>query len=163
MQEVVFHPFLPVLNQETKILILGSFPSVISRKENFYYMNKNNRFYSVLSTIYAVDFNRATIAKKIALLHQFHLGLFDVISSCAIENSRDGSIKNAKANDIPSLLKQTAIKKIVCNGKKAYTLLMDAYPNLKDMTICCPSTSSANASFSLEQLVFAYQNALSEE
>lgn len=160
VQEKLFHPFTPIVDDKTEILILGSFPSVISRKENFYYMNKNNRFYKVLSAIYAEDFYHADLKKKIALLHQYHIGLFDVISSCIIHNSSDLTIKEAQVNDIPSLIKDTAIRKIVCNGKKAYELLLKAHGSLQNMTIYCPSTSSANATFSFEQLVQIYKAAL---
>ena len=150
MQKV--HTIKPIYNANSKILILGSMPSVISTKENFYYANKNNRFWQIINILFKVDLK--TNNEKIEFLHKNNIAMWDVIKSCDIEKSSDASIKNVKTNDIKNLLKNTNIKYIICIGNKSYQLYLkylDKQINLP--LIKLPSTSSANATYSLERLI----------
>ncbi len=150
---IVYHSLAPVYDKNCKILILGSFPSVKSRELGFYYMHKTNRFWQVLEQVY-----EEKIIDKKSFLLKHHLALFDVVYSCEIENSKDTSIKKVKPNDINKLLKESQIKKIYTTGKKAHELYMKyIYPKTKISDICLPSTSSANASYTLNDLKEKYQ------
>ncbi len=151
--ERLIHPLKPIYDEESKILILGSFPSVYSRQNNFYYAHPQNRFWNMLENIFADK-----IDDKIKFLQRHHLALWDVIASCEIIGSSDASIKNVEVNDIPKLLKETNITKILLNGQKAYNLYCKY---LKDKiaieAICMPSTSPANATYSLDDLIKIYK------
>ena len=147
----IYHPLKPIYTKDSKILILGSIPSVVSRKQNFYYANPNNRFWKILEVLFAVKLT--TTEEKISFLNQHHIALWDVIKSCNIKGSSDSSIQNSELNDISSLLKQTKIKYIFCTGKKAYELFKK---NFSYKCYYLPSPSSANATYSLEKLVHEY-------
>lgn len=157
MSERKVHPFAPVFAENAEILILGTFPSVRSRQNQFYYGHPQNRFWQVLAQIYE-DECPFTIDEKTWFLFKHHIALWDVLSSCEIKDSTDSSIKNPAVNDIDPLLKTTKIKRIFCNGKKAQALY-DKY--LKKQTgieaICLPSTSPANAAWSLSKLIDAWR------
>lgn len=150
--ENIKHPFEPIIDKECNILILGSFPSIKSRENKFYYMHPQNRFYKLLSKIYNEDFVNADINMKKKLLLENHIAIYDVIESCEIINSDDNKIKNVKYVDVLNLLKNCKIKKIYLNGKKAYELFIKKYPKLQDMAYYLPSTSPANAAFSFDKL-----------
>jgi len=148
----VQHTLEPIYNENSEILILGSMPSVTSRQEGKYYAHKTNRFWVVMSLVFN---EKIEDWKKFILKH--NLALWDVIGECDIIGSSDNTIKNVVVNDIEGLLKKTKIKKIFVLGKKAYDLY-NKY--LKDMlridAIYLPSTSSANAQFTTEQLADIY-------
>ena len=150
------HTFDKYIPPNCNILILGSFPSVISRNKNFYYMNKNNRFYKVLAALLDENFLNEDIEIKKELLSKYHIGLFDVIKECEITNSSDSTIKNVIYNDIYNIVKENNIKHIFLNGKKAYELFQNNFSELLNIATYLPSTSSANASFSLEKLISYY-------
>ncbi len=145
------HPFSPIFDENSEILILGSFPSVISRKKEFYYANKNNRFWKTMELIF-----EEKIEDYSFFCHQHHIALWDVIQSCSIKGSDDASITNVVVNDIESLLTQTKIHTIFLTGKKALSLY-DKYIHLNIKHIGLPSTSSANAKMRLEDLVESYR------
>lgn len=155
-----FHPFEPVWNEHSKILILGSMPSVVSVQRGFYYMHPSNRFWKMLGLIYNENVYDYQIKEKKDFILKHNLALFDVIESCDIINSSDQSITKVLTNRIEELIDNSQISKIILNGKKAYELFVEAYPNYLDMAICLPSTSSANASYSLERLVEEWQKVL---
>ena len=150
--ENIKHPFEPIIDKDCNILILGSFPSIKSRENKFYYMHPQNRFYKLLSKIYNEDFVNADINMKKKLLLENHIAIYDVIESCEIINSDDSKIKNVKYADVLNLLKNCKIKKIYLNGKKAYELFIKKYPKLQYMVYYLPSTSPANAAFSFDKL-----------
>lgn len=150
-KEHIVHPFSPVYDQESRVLILGSFPSVISRKQNFYYANPHNRFWPVMEQL----FNDPVIDKE-AFCHKHHIALWDVIHDCTIKGSSDASITDVTVNDIASLLPDTHIQTIFTTGKRAGSLY-DKYVSLDTEHINLPSTSSANASMHLEDLVESYR------
>lgn len=149
----VIHPFKPIYNQNSKILILGSFPSIKSREDAFYYSHPQNRFWKVLEKIYHEKIENSKEGKTTFLLrHQ--IAIWDSIYSCEIENSEDASIKNAVANDLSPLLKNSSIEKIFCNGNASYQVFQKYYCKKNLLPVkALPSTSPANARYSLEKLV----------
>ncbi len=148
--EHVRHPFPPVFDENSKVLILGSFPSVISRQKSFYYANVNNRFWKVMAILFQEE-----IEDKKAFCLKHHIALWDVIQSCSINGSNDASITDVKVNAIHSLVEQTQIRTIFLTGKKAESLFKK-YIHIQIETIGLPSTSSANAKMHLDDLVEAY-------
>lgn len=156
----VQHTFEPVFNNNSQILILGSFPSVKSREQNFYYGHPQNRFWKLLASIYGEDVP-ATIEEKKQLLFNNHIAVWDVIASCNIIGSSDSSIKDVIANDMDIIFSKANIKKVIANGDKAYKLYKrycekDNQPQL----IKLPSTSPANAAFSIEKLKIVWAKEL---
>lgn len=159
------HEFEPVFNKTSKILILGTFPSVKSREQQFYYGHPQNRFWKVLAAL-TKESIPLTIPEKKQLLLRHQIALWDVIQRCEIIGSSDSSIRNVIPADIPSLLKKTSITAIFGNGSKAcelfkkYTLPLlskEITTNTQDkkiVTSICklPSTSPANAAWNLERL-----------
>lgn len=145
------HNIPPLYDENSKILILGSFPSVKSREDEFFYAHPQNRFWKVISNItnYPLPKN---IQEKKKMLKENHIALFDVIESCDILGSSDSSIKNVKANDISLILEKADIKKIFLNGTKAFDLYKKYNGNLDIDFEKLPSTSPANARYSLEML-----------
>lgn len=148
------HTFGPVYNKNSKILILGSFPSVKSRELNFYYGHPQNRFWKLMSKIYNEE-----IGDEIDIKNQFlsknNIALWDSLKSCEIKGSSDASITNVEINNIEELIKKSNISKIIFNGKTAYNLFvknadMTKYSNLEIRIL--PSTSPANAAYSLDKL-----------
>lgn len=152
MKNKIVHPFEPIITKDAEILILGSFPSVISRNNSFYYGNPKNRFWSLLKEIYGIDFNGLSNLEKKKVLNELHIALYDIVYSCTINGSSDNSIEDVIYSDIPSLIKDTKINRIFCNGKIAYELLLKKYPQYKDISYCLPSTSPANALWSFSKL-----------
>ena len=153
----VNHSFPIFIDSNSKILILGSFPSVKSREEDFYYMHKQNRFYKILSNLFNEDFYNVDINTKKELLSKYHIALYDVIESCEIENSNDETIKNVEPSNIKEYIKNTNIKHIFINGNKAKELFIKYNNDLINMTIFLPSTSARNARFNLEKLTNEYK------
>ena len=147
------HPIPPVYDECSQILILGSFPSVKSREEQFFYGHPQNRFWRVLAAVFEREVPVTTEEKK-GLLLECGVALWDVIASCDIEGSADSSIKNVVPNEIEMILETADIQRIFVNGKTS-----EKYYNqyLREKTgraaVCLPSTSPANASWSLERLI----------
>ncbi|MBR5386153.1 MAG: DNA-deoxyinosine glycosylase [Clostridiales bacterium] len=153
---MIIHPIQPVYDKDSKVLILGSFPSVKSREEGFFYGHPQNRFWKVTASIFDEEIPRTPQEKK-AFLIRNHIALWDVIGSCDIDGSSDSSIRNVKVNDISMILTTADIKAIYLNGKKAYHLYQQYLePTINREGICLPSTSPANAAWSLERLKQAW-------
>ena len=153
---MIIHPIQPVYDKDSKVLILGSFPSVKSREEGFFYGHPQNRFWKVTASIFDEEIPRTPQEKK-AFLIRNHIALWDVIGSCDIDGSSDSSIRNVKVNDISMILTTADIKAIYLNGKKAYHLYQQYLePTINRESICLPSTSPANAAWSLERLKQAW-------
>ncbi len=149
----VNHTFPPIYDQNSKILILGTFPSVKSREGDFYYHHPQNRFWKVLSRIFEMDVPQ-TIEDKKKMLLENNTAIWDVIASCEIIGSSDASIKNIVPADISVVLENSPIERIYANGNKAYELYMKhCFPTTGREIIKLPSTSPANAVFSLDKLV----------
>lgn len=156
----VKHPFPPLYDENSQILILGSFPSVKSREVKFFYGHPQNRFWKVVADVFDEKIPE-TIEDKKSLILKNHLALWDVISECEITGSSDASIKNAKANDISKILKDSSIKKIIVNGKTAerlYIKYIEPITGIK--AVVMPSSSPANAAWSLDRLIEAWANEL---
>lgn len=148
----VTHPFDPIWDENSRILILGSFPSVRSRADNFYYGHPQNRFWRVLAGLYAEPIPQ-TVEEKKAFLLRRGIALWDVISSCEIENSSDVSIRNAEVNDLSAIFARADIRAVYTNGKAADKLYRKYHER---GAVCLPSTSPANAAWSLEKLLAAW-------
>lgn len=147
------HSIPPIFSKDSEKLILGSFPSVISRERQFFYANDKNRFWRVIAEIYRSDLP-STIDKKTELILKNRLALWDVIYSCDIENSADASIKNVTANDIAGLITKTNIKKIFVNGGKAFELYNKlVLPKVGIEAVKLPSTSPLNAAMKTDDLI----------
>lgn len=150
------HPIAPVYNRESRILILGSFPSVKSRENHFFYGHPQNRFWKVLALIFEAEVPQ-TIPEKKAFLLCHKVAVWDVIASCEIEGSSDSSIRNVVTNDLRDILDTAEIKQIYVNGKKAEQLYRKYIePKTGRTAICLPSTSPANAAWSVKRLVEAW-------
>ena len=142
---MVVHPIEPLYDTNSKILILGSFPSVKSREHMFFYSHPKNRFWKVLSAVFDCEMP-CSIEEKREFLHKNRIVLWDVIESCDISGSADSSIKNVKANNISRILDNAPIERIFVNGKTALKYY-DKYikEQINRSAICLPSTSPANA------------------
>ena len=158
--EHLCHPFPPVVDAHCRILILGSFPSVKSREDGFFYGHPQNRFWRMLAAIFE-DAVPADISQKKALLLRRHIALWDVIASCEIEGSSDASVKNARPVDIAQVMQRAPIEKIICNGALAGRLYQQHLQYLTGIdAVVLPSTSPANAAWSLDRLVNRWSEAL---
>lgn len=149
----LLHTIPPVFNRNSKILILGSFPSVKSREAEFFYGHKKNRFWKVLANLLNESVPENAEEKKQLLLSN-GIALWDVIKSCTITGSSDSSINNVVPNDIEPILQKSDISQIFTNGATADKLYKKyIYPTTKNSTIKLPSTSPANAAFTLDKLL----------
>ena len=153
---MIVHPIPPLYDENSKILILGSFPSVKSREQGFFYGHPQNRFWKVTSAVFCEDTPR-TIEEKKAFLLRNRIALWDVIGSCDIEGSSDSSIRNVSANDLSVILEHADIRQIYVNGQTAYKYYRKYSEKVTGRSaICLPSTSPANAAWSLERLTAAW-------
>lgn len=149
----VEHPFDPVWDGESKILILGSFPSVKSREQMFFYGHPRNRFWTVISMLLGVEVPVTIDEKKDVLLNN-HIALWDVIASCDIYGSADSSIKNAVPNDIGFIIENSKVRRIFTNGATADKLYRKyILPSTGIEAVRLPSTSPANAAKGVDELV----------
>lgn len=153
----VEHTFPPVVNAECRVLLLGSVPSVRSMQAGFYYMHPQNRFWRVLEELLHEPFPSLSVAGRTERLLLHHVALYDSVFACDIVGSSDSKVKNIVPADIPGLLHGTKITRIFCNGARSYAELMRAHPSLAERTTALPSTSPANAAFSLERLTDAWR------
>lgn len=151
------HEFPPVWDCNSEILILGSFPSVRSREEGFFYGHPRNRFWDVISAVMNCPKPVSTQEKRDMLLSS-HIAVWDVIASCRIQGSSDSSIRDVVPNDISEILRHAPIRKILANGKTAEKLYDKyIYPGVHRQITVMPSTSPANAAWTLERLIEAYR------
>ena len=153
---MIQHPIPPVYNKDSKFLILGSFPSVKSREAMFFYGHPQNRYWKVLAAVFGEEVPM-TVPDKKAFLLRNHIAAWDVIASCDIVGSSDSSIRNVTANDLTSILETADIKEIFVNGKTAEKMYKKYTEPVTDRPcVCLPSTSPANAAWTLEKLVEAW-------
>ena len=156
----IAHPFGPLFSAKSEVLILGSFPSVKSREQHFFYGHPQNRFWKVIAALYHRD-PPATIGEKKELILSNGLALWDSIASCVITGSSDASIKEVRANDLSVILDHSPIRKICCNGKTSWQLYEKwIRPQTGREALCLPSTSPANAQWTLERLTEAWAEIL---
>ena len=158
----IIHPIPPVYDRDSRVLILGSFPSVRSREVAFFYGHPQNRFWRVLAALFGEPLPR-TVEEKKALLLRRHIALWDVIGACSIEGSSDASIRDVTPNDLRPILQVSGLRRICVNGKTA-AKLYERYiePTLGIPAVCLPSTSPANAAWSLEKLTEAWRRITEE-
>ncbi len=155
--EHIVHSFEPVYDKASEILILGTLPSVKSRENNFYYGHKQNRFWKVLATLLKEPVPH-TIEEKKAMLLAPRIARWDVIQSCDNKGSSDSSIKNVQPTDIGMILEKTNITRIYANGNKAGQLYKRyQFPVTGIEAMVLPSTSPANAAWSLDRLCEAWR------
>ncbi len=140
----IFYGFPPLFDNNSKILVLGSFPSVKSREVSFYYGNKQNRFWKTLSEYYGMAADTVEDKKKLCLSNA--IALWDIVDSCRIVGSMDADIRAYTLVDLDRVLSRAPIVKILCNGVKAYQLTRSCYNGALPV-IKMPSTSPANVSF----------------
>ena len=159
------HTFAPVYDENSQILILGTLPSVQSRKQQFYYGHPQNRFWKLLTLLTESDLGRVpqTIEDKKAFLLRNHIAIWDVVAECDILVSSDSSIRNVVPADLSAILGRAPIQRIYANGGKAYELYQKySYEKTGREIIRLPSTSPANAAFSMERLLEAWSVILKE-
>ena len=147
------HNIEPVYNEDSRILILGSFPSVKSREEVFYYAHPQNRFWRIMENLFDLP-RLATVEEKKAFLLSHNIALWDVIGECTITGSSDSSIKDVVPNDLGRILETGKIKAIFTNGKKSdslYRKYQEKSTGMKALNL--PSSSPANAAWNLERLI----------
>ena len=153
---MIYHPIEPVYDSQSRILILGSFPSVKSREAMFFYGHPQNRFWKVAAAVFGCPIPQ-TIEEKRSFLLTNGIAVWDVIASCEIEGSSDSSIRNVTPNDLSRILNAAPVEQIFVNGK---TALKYYEKYLRPVTgreaICLPSTSPANAAWNLEKLTEAW-------
>ncbi|MBO4339459.1 MAG: DNA-deoxyinosine glycosylase [Clostridia bacterium] len=150
--ELIIHPIPPVYDKNSRVLILGSFPSVKSREYGFFYGHPQNRFWRVTAEVCGEKVPESIEEKKAFLLKN-NIAVWDVIHSCDITGSADSSIRNAVANDINQILNESKVERIFTNGKKADELYKKYLENSTGIkAVCLPSTSPANAAWSIEKL-----------
>ena len=165
-QEKLQHPFPPLYDERSKILVLGSFPSVKSREMAFFYGHPQNRFWKLLSILLDAPFPE-TVPERRAFLLSHRIAAWDVIASCEIRGSSDSSIRNAEPNNLRRILDAAPIRQVFVNGQTAGRLyrkyqerpLCDEYGDCAKAVIL-PSTSPANAAWTMERLEGAWKEIL---
>lgn len=156
------HNIPPVYNSDSQLLILGSFPSVKSREAQFFYHHPQNRFWKLLAALFHENVPATIEAKKHFLLRN-HIAVWDVIASCEIEGSSDSSIRNVVPNDLSIILQKAPIRQIYTNGGTAFKLYEKyCLPSTGQKAIRLPSTSPANAAYSLDRLIAEWSVHLKE-
>ncbi len=156
----IVHPIPPFWRPDSEILILGSFPSVKSREQRFFYGHPQNRFWRVIAAVFS-DETPTGIPEKEAFLERHRIALWDSISRCTIVGSSDSSIRDVVPNDLSAILDRAPVRAIFCNGRTS----LDCYekyirPALGREAVLLPSTSPANAAWSFERLVAAWKERL---
>ena len=149
---MIVHPIPPLFDNDSQILILGSFPSVKSREECFFYGHPQNRFWKVIARVLN-EKTPVTIQEKTDMMLKHRIAVWDVIHSCEIEGSADSTIRNVVANDLSIILGNADIKQIYVNGRKAeamYKKYTEKQTGIK--AIVLPSTSPANAAWNEDRL-----------
>ena len=152
----VAHNLEPIFDADSRVLILGTMPSPISRREAFYYANPANRFWRVMEAVLGETCPSDPLGKRDWLLRR-HIALWDVLCSCSIDGASDQSIRNPVPNDIPHLLGSSGIVQVFTTGRRAHDLYRRL---LQGESICLPSPSSANCAVSMPQLVEHYRSIL---
>ena len=156
-KELLRHPFPAIYAPDSRILILGSFPSVKSREQKFFYGHPQNRFWRIMAPLLGTDVTETTEEKRACLLAH-RIALWDVIASCDIAGSSDASIRNAVPNDLSPILETASVRQIFTNGGTAHRLYRKyIYPLTGREDVVLPSSSPANAARSLDALIDAWQ------
>ncbi len=156
-RQTVAHPLAPVWDSHSRILILGSFPSVRSREAGFYYAHPQNRFWPLMARLFQ-ESTPLTTEERRAFALRHGLALWDSIERCIITGSSDASIRDAKPNDIAGLIAQSGIQRIYCNGQQSYRIFQKyCAENCPIQAVPLPSTSPANAAWTMDRLAEAWK------
>ena len=148
----IIHPIPPLYDESSRVLILGSFPSVKSREAMFFYGHPQNRFWKLMALLFEADIPN-TVEEKKRLVLSHGIAMWDTIHSCTITGSSDSSIKDVVPNDLSVILNNSRVKRIFCNGAASHRLYQKyIYPINNIPAQKLPSTSPANAAWSLERL-----------
>ena len=153
----IVHPIPPLYDRDSRLLILGSFPSVKSREGKFFYGHPQNRFWPMLARLLGEE-SPCSIEQKKALALRHHIALWDSIASCTVVGSSDSSVRDVKPNDLTPILQNSRVTHVACNGALSHTMYQRyLFPVTGIEAIKLPSTSPANAAFSMERLLDAWQ------
>ncbi|MDP3301411.1 MAG: DNA-deoxyinosine glycosylase [Sulfuricurvum sp.] len=153
------HPFSPLLDEHTRILFLGSFPSIASFEQSFYYAHPRNAFWPIMASIFKVTLDDNETKRAFCLT--LNIGLWDVIGSCERENSSDSNLKGIVPNDFEALLRDYPnIKVLAFTGKKAFDLFGKYFKNIEIEKTLLPSTSPAHAAMQQEEKMKIYKEFL---
>ena len=148
----VVHPLKPIYNSESRVLILGSFPSIKSRENSFYYAHPKNRFWPTLEKVFNEEIKTNKDKENFLLSHK--IALFDVVKSCNITGSSDSSIKDVIPNNIKKIVQESNIKTIFTTGTKAYSLYNKyLFKDVEIEAIKLPSPSPANCKKGIEEIL----------
>jgi len=162
MNEILEHPFKPVVFKDTQILILGSFPSIESFAKNFYYAHPRNQFWKLLENITSYPVNNRD--QKLWLLKESKFGLWDMVKLCSRDNSLDSSLENEEVNDIATFLEEhPSIHTLAFTGKKAETLFKIHFSYVDIKTVYLPSPSAAYAKMKFEEKAALYKKQLGRQ
>ena len=155
--ERIVHPIEPLFDKNSETLILGSFPSVKSREAMFFYGHPQNRFWKLLPLIFSSEVPE-TVEQKKALALSNRIALWDVIGSCTVTGSADSSITDVVPNDLSVILDNSRVGRIFCNGALSHKLYQKhIFPQTGIPAFKLPSTSPANAAWSVERLLEAWR------
>ncbi|MBR3165554.1 MAG: DNA-deoxyinosine glycosylase [Lachnospiraceae bacterium] len=155
--ERIIHPIPPFYDRDSRILVLGSFPSIKTRESGFFYGHPQNRFWKLMTALFGEEKVPVTKEEKQAFAARHHIALWDSIHACDIVGSSDSSIRNVEPNDIRVILDAADIRMIITNGKKSHEIYRKycmEFTGRED--ICLPSTSPANAAWTMEKLIQAW-------
>ena len=157
MSTRIIHPIPPFYDKKSRILVLGSFPSVKSRESGFFYGHPQNRFWKLMALLFEEKKIPSTVKEKATLLSRHHIAAWDSIHACDIEGSSDSSIRNVEPNDFSEILSMADIRQIYTNGRKSHEIYTRyCLPQTGREAVCLPSTSPANAAWSLDRLAEAW-------
>ena len=158
--QTIVHPIPPLFDAESRILILGSFPSVKSREAMFFYGHPQNRFWPLMARLFGEETPMTVDAKKSLMLSR-GVALWDSIRSCTIVGSSDSSITDVIPNDLSVILRNSRVERIFCNGALSHKMYMKfIYPTTGIEAVKLPSTSPANAAWSIERLIEVWREAV---
>ena len=159
MEELLEHPFKPIVFKDTEVLILGSFPSIKSFENNFYYAHPRNQFWKILKVVTSYPVNNKD--QKIWLLKESKFGLWDMIKNCSRENSLDSSLEDEEVNDLATFLEENpTINKLAFTGKKSQALFETHFGHLDIERVYLPSPSAAYAKMSIDEKIKIYKELL---
>jgi len=162
MSEQLAHPFKPIIFKDTEVLILGSFPSIKSFENNFYYAHPRNQFWKILKAVTNYPVNNKD--QKIWLLKESKFGLWDMIKNCSRDNSLDSSLEDEEVNDLATFLEENpTIKKLAFTGKKAQALFETHFGYLEIERVYLPSPSAAYAKMSIEDKIKIFKEKLEDD
>lgn len=157
MTSTIIHPIPPTYDSNSRVLILGSFPSIKTREMGYFYGHPQNRFWKVAAAIFEEEVPM-TIEARHAFLLRNHIALWDSIHQCTISGSSDSSIRDVVPNDLRPILETAPIRQIYCNGQKSWEIFHRYIEPLIERTaVVLPSTSPANAAWNLDRLVEAWK------